>query len=175
VSDENDIDPESRGLPRRELIKKAAIVGAVAWTAPIILDSLASPAAAASANPNCYRSEYTAGGTTSAETATNPTCLPGDWACAKSAGAGGHPTISASWGPSNKSATFSITAGSCVFASAVGFTSAATPNCQVAGSSAYISGIGTTTLTLIQPGTGSSDWTQVRFVVRCNGAANCNC
>jgi hypothetical protein len=37
---------ESRGLDRRTLIKGAAIAGAAAWTAPVIIDSLASPAAA---------------------------------------------------------------------------------------------------------------------------------
>src|SRR5689334_5894813 len=36
----------SRGLDRRTMIKRAAAVGAVAWTAPVMLDSLASPAAA---------------------------------------------------------------------------------------------------------------------------------
>lgn len=36
----------ARGLDRRSLIKRAAAAGAAAWTAPVILDSLASPAAA---------------------------------------------------------------------------------------------------------------------------------
>jgi hypothetical protein len=38
----------SGGLDRRQLIQRAAVAGAVAWTAPVVLDSLASPAAAAS-------------------------------------------------------------------------------------------------------------------------------
>jgi hypothetical protein len=39
--------PETRsGIDRRSLIKRAAATGAVAWTAPILLDSLMSPAAA---------------------------------------------------------------------------------------------------------------------------------
>jgi hypothetical protein len=38
----------SEGIDRRTLIKSAAIAGAAAWTAPVIVDSLASPAAAAS-------------------------------------------------------------------------------------------------------------------------------
>jgi hypothetical protein len=37
---------ERRGLDRRTLIKRAGIAGAAAWTAPVILDSLASPAGA---------------------------------------------------------------------------------------------------------------------------------
>jgi hypothetical protein len=36
------------GLSRRQMIKASAAAGAVAWTAPMIVDSLASPAAAAS-------------------------------------------------------------------------------------------------------------------------------
>ncbi len=35
-----------RTLDRRTLIKGAAVAGAVAWTAPVIIDSMASPAAA---------------------------------------------------------------------------------------------------------------------------------
>jgi hypothetical protein len=37
-----------KGLSRRDMIKASAAAGAVAWTAPVIIDSLASPAAAAS-------------------------------------------------------------------------------------------------------------------------------
>jgi hypothetical protein len=39
---------EQPGLSRRQMIKASAIAGAAAWTAPVIIDSLASPAAAAS-------------------------------------------------------------------------------------------------------------------------------
>jgi hypothetical protein len=41
------------GLGRRDLIKAAAAAGAVAWTAPVIIDSLASPAAATTCPDNC--------------------------------------------------------------------------------------------------------------------------
>src|SRR6478752_6566502 len=40
---------ERRGLSRRQMIKASAVAGAAAWTAPVIIDSLASPAAADSA------------------------------------------------------------------------------------------------------------------------------
>jgi hypothetical protein len=42
-------DPQETGrsLSRRRLIRNAGIAGAAAWTAPVIVDSLASPAAAA--------------------------------------------------------------------------------------------------------------------------------
>jgi hypothetical protein len=39
-------EPGSRGLNRRQMIKASAIAGAAAWTAPMIIDSLTSPAAA---------------------------------------------------------------------------------------------------------------------------------
>jgi hypothetical protein len=43
------------GLSRRQLIKASAVAGAAAWTAPAIIDSLASPAAAASTCSTWYR------------------------------------------------------------------------------------------------------------------------
>lgn len=41
----------SRGVSRRDMIKGAAVAGAAAWTAPVIIDSVISPAAAASLPP----------------------------------------------------------------------------------------------------------------------------
>src|SRR5262245_65487621 len=38
--------PEPAGIHRRALIKRAAAAGAVAWTAPMILESMVSPAGA---------------------------------------------------------------------------------------------------------------------------------
>jgi hypothetical protein len=43
-----------RGIGRRTLIKRAAAAGAVAWSAPVILDSLSSPAAAFSCG-TCFK------------------------------------------------------------------------------------------------------------------------
>jgi hypothetical protein len=40
--------PPREGLSRRDLIRASALAGAAAWTAPVIIDSLASPAAAES-------------------------------------------------------------------------------------------------------------------------------
>ena len=45
---------EGRGLSRRQMIKASAVAGAVAWTAPVIVDSLSSPAAAGSCAGNRY-------------------------------------------------------------------------------------------------------------------------
>jgi hypothetical protein len=56
---DHDVDPvdgDGRpGLNRRQMIKAAGIAGAAAWTAPMIIDSLSSPAAAATVAPGCYR------------------------------------------------------------------------------------------------------------------------
>ena len=46
---------EGRGLSRRQMIKASAVAGAAAWTAPVIIDSLASPAAATS---GCTGNKY---------------------------------------------------------------------------------------------------------------------
>lgn len=43
---------EHEALGRRALIRRAAILGAAAWTAPVIIDSLASPAGAVT--NSCY-------------------------------------------------------------------------------------------------------------------------
>src|SRR5438552_158797 len=43
---------EDRGLSRRDVIKRAAVVGAVAWSAPMI-SSIRTPAFAASLPPGC--------------------------------------------------------------------------------------------------------------------------
>jgi hypothetical protein len=47
-SNVSETETERRGLSRRDMIKGAAAAGVAAWTAPVILDSLMSPAAAAS-------------------------------------------------------------------------------------------------------------------------------
>ncbi len=47
----------SKGIDRRALIKGAAVAGAAAWTAPMIIDSLASPAAAGTPGP-CVKNYY---------------------------------------------------------------------------------------------------------------------
>ena len=47
-SDTREARRTQAGLTRRQLIRMSAAAGVAAWTAPVILDSLASPAAAAS-------------------------------------------------------------------------------------------------------------------------------
>ena len=47
-----------RGMDRRTMIKAAGIAGAGAWVAPVIIDSLSSPAAAVAVAAGTYRYEY---------------------------------------------------------------------------------------------------------------------
>ena len=52
ADDVTESNPPDRGLARRDFIRKAAVAGAIGWTAPLILQSLTSPASAVSVN--CY-------------------------------------------------------------------------------------------------------------------------
>ena len=45
-------------MSRRALIRKAGVAAAIGWTAPLIIESLASPAGAVSATPGCYWVAY---------------------------------------------------------------------------------------------------------------------
>jgi hypothetical protein len=49
VTDET--GPVGGGVSRRDMIKRAAVVGGVVWTAPVIFDSIASPAGASTLPP----------------------------------------------------------------------------------------------------------------------------
>jgi hypothetical protein len=50
-----------RGLSRRQMIRAAAVTGAAAWSAPVIIDSLTSPAAAGSVCVKYYAKLDTSG------------------------------------------------------------------------------------------------------------------
>jgi hypothetical protein len=58
MSDIDTPDGGRRGIDRRTLIKRAAATGAVAWTAPLIIDSLSSPAAALTCTGNCFLVQF---------------------------------------------------------------------------------------------------------------------
>ena len=70
-----------RGLDRRTLIRRAAAAGAVAWTAPVVIGSLVSPAGALTVAPLCYRAQFT--GSPGAYTRVTPAngggCTPSPW------------------------------------------------------------------------------------------------
>jgi hypothetical protein len=52
------IDDEARRIGRRSLIKRSLAVGAVAWSAPVIVASVPSPAGAVTATPGCFRVRF---------------------------------------------------------------------------------------------------------------------
>lgn len=66
-----------RGLSWREMIAASVVAGATAWTAPMIIDSLSSPAAAATlTGTHCY--QYSAGsGACMQVSPITGTCAPG--------------------------------------------------------------------------------------------------
>jgi hypothetical protein len=99
----SDIDtPEGgrRGIDRRTLIKRAAATGAVAWTAPLIIDSLASPAAALTCTGSCFLIQFGPAG------AGAPNCNT----TSQAVGTGGQ-TPCPSLSSSNCSSTISVAAG----------------------------------------------------------------
>jgi hypothetical protein len=59
-------------MARRELIKKTAKVGAVAWTVPLVVDGLTNPAAAAT----CAKGNFSVIFTDPGGVLTNPTTAP---------------------------------------------------------------------------------------------------
>jgi hypothetical protein len=50
-----DSGPSDHSMDRRSLIKKVGIAGAAAWVAPVVIESMVSPASAASIPPGTYR------------------------------------------------------------------------------------------------------------------------
>jgi hypothetical protein len=76
------------GLDRRSLIKKAGVVGAAAWVAPMVLDSVLSPASAASLPPGKYKlrlSTQRCNPTPVQDPNVAQACLPPDWPAATNA------------------------------------------------------------------------------------------
>lgn len=89
-SDEAVVDAGDRrtGIDRRSMIKGAAIAGAAAWTAPVIIDSLTSPAAALSSGCWVYQYSVAApltGGTSCSWVTNSGVCSVSDADCASSA------------------------------------------------------------------------------------------
>ena len=94
-------------IGRRAMIKRAAVAGAVAWTAPVIVDSVASPAAAGTAPVGANSIQITS---------SNTNCSPAGYPAANS-------LPSACISPSSYTGagpvTFSVVGGcSCVFTAA---------------------------------------------------------
>jgi len=134
-------------MTRREIIKASAIAGAAAWSAPVIIDSLASPAAAAS---GCTGSSvtlswiyvlYTVGGAyyVTGFSKNDTTCGGGGsntHAITCAACAGGSFTLNEFTGvppdPSASEATYNVSGGGCGGAQSNAWTfttSATSPAC----------------------------------------------
>src|SRR5262245_44507478 len=81
------------GVDRRTLIRRAAIVGAAAWTAPVIIGSLSSPAAAVTAPRGCNKIGYNGNCNANTNNANNE-CSPSTGTCADLPRACLSPTVS---------------------------------------------------------------------------------
>jgi hypothetical protein len=126
-----------RGIDRRTLIKRAAATGAVAWTAPLIIDSLASPAAALTCTGNCFLVQFGPAG------AGAPNCNTTSQTVATGAGLAPCPSL----GSSNCSSITSVAAGF-------------TPANACLSSAACQAGTATVTFTLDATSTGCFSITQ---------------
>ena len=87
--DVDSVDSDERtGLNRRQMIKAAGIAGVAAWTAPMIIDSLSSPAAAATVAPGCYRTWLNFGGCgyQSTDPSSPTACAPTSTGCSNMPG-----------------------------------------------------------------------------------------
>jgi hypothetical protein len=58
VDETVDTTKRAGGMDRRSFVRNAAAVGAVAWTTPVIVGSLVSPAAAGTLPSQCYKYQY---------------------------------------------------------------------------------------------------------------------
>ena len=65
----------SATIDRRALIRRGVVAGAVAWTAPVIVGSIASPAAAATGFHGCNRIQMS--GANCAPVGADTNCPPG--------------------------------------------------------------------------------------------------
>jgi hypothetical protein len=184
-------DTEKRGLDRRTLIKRAAVAGAVAWAAPAIVGSVASPAGALSAPKGCFRFKFNTDPTShggavcqvvsyassSCEPSASSLCSPDSVTTLASGTSLSTYCITHNLGGScnrlTSPATFTINAAcSCTFLG--GRFIASRIGGGVSGCPATIcvtgSGVGTKTMSFAKPGDCSGaqyQWEQARIVFRC--------
>ena len=147
-------------MDRRAIIKRAAAAGAVAWTAPLLVDSFASPAAAATVAPGCYSVYFPTAATCSQAAPVSGTCDPPGFP--GTAFPGGF--ISGAPGCANNvNPTFTLTAGvSCVFVNGQAL--------QTSGGTCVSgTGGGTTSMTFTRTGNWSTQG--FRMTVSCGGVA----
>jgi hypothetical protein len=144
------------------VIKRAAAAGAVAWTAPLIIDSLASPAAAATVAPGCYRAYFPNASACAAATPSDTgVCEPTGWDGKATVPAG---VISGSSSCTNSvNPTFTIASGvSCVFVQG------GAQQTSGGGTCVYFAG-GGKTLTFTRTGNWAGQG--FRMLISCGGVA----
>jgi hypothetical protein len=178
MSDIDTPDGGRRGIDRRALIKRAAATGAVAWTAPLILESLSSPAGAITAPSGCHSVQIAAGNCTTSvtPTATVAGCTPATWSTSPTAPcpafAGGQNlagtlclSATTACATNTSPITFTISnACSCTFTAGIGETNASGANqCRVG----TLSG-GNKTISFTLSGGPSVVWIAFRLVVTCS-------
>jgi hypothetical protein len=145
------------------MIKRAAAAGAVAWTAPVIIDSLASPVAAATVAAGCYSIGFPhASICAPAVPPGTGSCNPPNWNPANPLPSGVVSPPAAC--PNNSNAVFTIPASDCVFVAAnTGYQG----GCVT--STAIVISNGGKTISFTRP--GPSAWTDsaYRITVACGG------
>jgi hypothetical protein len=155
------------GINRRELIKRAAAAGAIAWTAPVIVDSLASPAGALTLN-ECYRAQFDRDGASFVEVEPDngAGCVPTTCWNNRTQFPPGFISISGSdlgdW-------TFTITTPGCIFLDDSQARIDQGNNCFCS-----TSGAGTNTITF--PGSDDGDpYDRFKLIVQCAGVSCSPC
>jgi hypothetical protein len=161
-------------MDRRTLIKRAAATGAVVWTAPMILDSLASPAGAITGTPGCFKFTVAAtpGATCNNVTAAfDATCDITTTQCTPTTEAAGVAlskycmSASTACAATTSPVTFTINAGcGCTFLAASGETNNAT-GCGGQCLAGVIAA-GGKSVTFTKPG-GACQWVGWNFIVQC--------
>lgn len=153
-------------IDRRALIRRGIVAGAVAWTAPVIVGSIASPAAAATGAHGCNRIQMS--GANCGPMAQDGDCLPTGWAgCANTLNSA---CITSTTGPTctgaGVSEVFVITGNcSCTFTAASSrfLIGGVVPSCN--------GGLGGTPVvtptTVTFPALGISTYTSFKFVLTC--------
>jgi hypothetical protein len=166
---------ERPGIDRRTIIKRAAAAGAVAWTAPVILGSVASPAGAITGTPGCFKFTVptNAGGTCNNVTAAfDNTCDVTTTQCTATTEAAGVAlskycmAASTPCAATTSPVTFTINAGcGCTIIAARGETN------NVAGCAGQcLNGViaaGGKSVTFTKPSTGGCQWVGFNFIVQC--------
>jgi len=163
-------DPTQRGIDRRTLIKRGAVVGAVAWTAPVIIESIASPAGAVTAAPGCYRirfapnSDMCTNSPTNAGTACPPTGTPAQNPVTADTSVVDCLVPNAGCSNDDDEVTFQVGGCDCVLVAASAE--------RVGGSCAgiTISGVGPSSTSVTFTKSGSPDWAFFELHMCCGGA-----